>query len=203
MLKTLFPNMQAALLQEIEAYGIEKKVDRQTEILREGQYVKYIPLVIEGLVKVFTRHEEKELLLYYIRPQESCIMSFAALLKDEPSRIFAICEEPTTLLLLPQVQVISWSKRFPELNFLFFEQYSMRYGDLLHTINQVIFDKMDKRLYDYLKEKVSLTQKNPIKMAHKDIANDLGTAREVVSRVMKKLENEGKVRQRGSEIEVL
>jgi CRP/FNR family transcriptional regulator len=86
---------------------------------------------------------------------------------------------------------------------LFFQQYNLRYSELIDTINHVLFDKMDKRLYDYLQEKVIITQKNPLKISHRQIASELGTAREVVSRVMKKLEVEGKVKQTGNYIELL
>jgi CRP/FNR family transcriptional regulator, anaerobic regulatory protein len=186
----------------IEASSVQK-IPRETEILREGQYVKIIPIVLEGLIKVFTRHEDKELLLYYIRPNESCIMSFAASLKNVPSTVFAETEEDTTILLLPVDRVGNWTKQYPDINTLFFQQYNLRYSELLETIHHVLFNKMDKRLYDYLQEKVNLTNKNPLKISHRQIANELGTAREVVSRIMKKLENEGKLKQHTNRIEIL
>jgi CRP/FNR family transcriptional regulator len=130
-------------------------------------------------------------------------MSFAASQKNEPSKVFAVTEEDTTALLLPVDKVSGWTKKFPEINALFFQQYSLRYSDLLETIHCVLFEKMDKRLYDYLKEKVMLTNNNPIKVSHRQIANELGTAREVVSRTMKKLENEKLVRQHANSIEIL
>jgi CRP/FNR family transcriptional regulator len=191
------------LVEEIIAESSTMEIPKNTEILREGQYVKVIPIVLEGLIKVFSRHQDRELLLYYIKPNESCVMSFAASLRNEPSKIFAITEENTTALLLPVDKVAGWTKQFPDINTLFFQQYNLRYSELLDTINHVLFDKMDKRLYDYLVEKVDLTAKNPLKISHRQIANELGTAREVISRVMKKLETEGKVKQHSSSIEIL
>ena len=191
------------LIQEILDESSIKEFPGETEILREGQYVKVIPLVIEGLVKVFTRHEERELLLYYIKPNESCIMSFTAGLKNEPSAVFAQTEEETKILLLPVHKTGVWVKSFPDLNALFFQQFNLRYSELLDTIHHILFNKMDKRLYDYLKEKVQLTHKNPLKISHRQIAQELGTAREVISRVIKKLENEGKIKQHSSSIEIL
>ena len=191
------------LVSEILKTSITKVIPKDTEILREGQYVKVIPLVLEGLIKVFTSHEDKDLLLYYIRPNESCIMSFAASLNNEPSKVIALTEEDTTALLLPVEQVAKWTKQFPDINALFFQLYNIRYSELLDTIHNVLFHKMDIRLYDYLQEKVSLTNKNPLKLSHRKIANDLGTAREVISRVMKKLENEGMVKQHTNSIEIL
>ncbi|MCP9764721.1 Crp/Fnr family transcriptional regulator [Lacihabitans soyangensis] len=197
------PNLSLALKTQIETNSALVEIAAETEILREGQYIKVIPLVIEGLVKVFTKHEDKELLLYYIQPSESCVMSFTASLKNEPSKVFAITEENSKILLLPVDKVSHWIEEFPDLNNLFFQQYNLRYSDLLETINQLLFDKLDKRLMDYLKEKVKVTKKNPLKISHRQIANELGTAREVISRVMKKLEQESKVKQFSNSVEIL
>lgn len=191
------------LVSEIISFGITKDIPKENEILREGQYVKVIPVVLDGLIKVFTRHQDKELLLYYIRPNESCIMSFSASLKNEPSKVFAITEEATTALLLPVDKVAGWIKQFPDINAMFFQQYNLRYSELLDTIHHVLFDKMDKRLFDYLQEKVKLTNHNPLKMSHRQIAHELGTAREVISRTMKKLETEKLVKQHSNSIEIL
>ena len=202
-LSKLLTPLHPDLRKEVEAHAILKEVPQGTEILREGQYVKIIPIVLEGLIKVFSRHEEKELLLYYIKPQESCIMSFSAGMKNEPSKIFAVTEEDTTALLLPTDKVALWVRDYPEVNQLFFQQYNLRYSDLLTTIHQLLFERMDKRLLDYLVNKSLLTGRNPIKISHRQIAAELGTAREVISRIMKKLENDGKIRQEANTIEIL
>lgn len=202
-LSKLITPLHPDLRKELETHAILKEVPQGTEILREGQYVKVIPIVLEGLIKVFSRHEEKELLLYYIKPQESCIMSFAAGMKNEPSKIFAVAEEDTTALLLPTDKVALWVRDYPEVNQLFFQQYNLRYSDLLTTIHQLLFERLDKRLLDYLANKSLLTGRNPIKISHRQIAAELGTAREVISRIMKKLENDGKIRQDANTIEIL
>jgi CRP/FNR family transcriptional regulator len=198
-LSHLTPN----LVSEIMISAVIKDIPKNSEILRTGQYVKVIPIVIEGLIKVFTSHEDKELLLYYIRPNESCIMSFAASLKNEPSKVFATVEEDTTALLLPVDKVTTWTKQFPDINSLFFQQYNLRYSEMLDTIHHLLFDKLDKRLYDYLKKKVRLTNQNPVRMSHRQIANELGTAREVISRTIKKLETEQLLKQYSNNIELL
>lgn len=198
-LQRLSPEIRA----EIEANALYKSLPAEMEILREGQYVKVIPIVVSGLIKVFSRHEEKELLLYYIRPNESCIMSFAASLRNQPSKVFAVTEEATEAMLLPVDKVAHWVAQYPDLNTLFFGQYNLRYSELLDTIHHVLFDRMDKRLLDYLTEKVALTGRNPLKVTHRQIANELGTAREVISRVMKRLETDGLVKQHGTSVEVV
>ena len=198
-LQFLDPDARAA----IEAEAVIKELPADLEILREGQYVKVVPIVLDGLIKVFSRYEEKELLLYYIQPNESCVMSFSACMSNAPSKVIAVTEEPTTAMLLPVEKVPGWVAQYPQLNELFFQQYGTRYSDLLNTIHHVLFNKMDVRLLDYLREKVTLTGRNPLKMTHRQIANELGTAREVVSRVMKKLEAEGAVQQQGTSIHLL
>lgn len=183
------------LLRLIRENSTQLDVPQNTEVMKEGQYIKSIPIVTKGLVKVYSRYEDKELLLYYIKPSESCIMTFDASLNNTPSKVFATTEEDTTVLLMPVDKVFSWLKEYPELNYLFFRQYNARYGELIEMINQVLFDKMDKRLLDYLKSKAEIKNQNPLKISHRQIANDLGTAREVVTRVLKKLEFENKVSQ--------
>lgn len=199
ILQQLHPTLSKEIIENSKTLTIPK----DTEILREGQYVKVIPIVIEGLIKVFSSFDEKELLLYYIRPNESCIMSFAASLHNQPSKVFAITEEDTEVLLLPVDKVSAWLKDFPEINSLFYDQYNLRYSELLHTINHVLFNKLDQRLWDYLLEKKTVLKQNPLKISHRQIASELGTAREVISRLMKKLELEGKIKQHATQIEIL
>lgn len=190
------------LIKEIQDSSTIQSIPKGTEILREGQYVKVVPIVLEGLIKVFTRHDDKELLIYYIKPSDTCIMSFASGLKNEPSPVFAITEEDTKAILMPVDKIPFWTRNFPDINALFYQQYKLRYNELLETIHHVLFDKMDKRILDYLKEKIRLTGKNSIKISHREIANELGTAREVVSRVLKKLEVEGSVAQDSDGIKI-
>jgi CRP/FNR family transcriptional regulator, anaerobic regulatory protein len=191
------------LAAEIIQVSTVKKLSKGTEILKEGQYIKALPIVLDGLVKIFSRFNDRELLLYYIKPDESCVMSLSASLNNEPSKIFAVAEEDAEVLLIPVEKIPLWLKNFPRLNNLFYQQYNLRYIDLLDTIHHVLFDKMDKRLYDYLKEKARLTNQQELKITHHQIANELGTVREVITRVMKKLETEGKIKQESSSIKIL
>jgi CRP/FNR family transcriptional regulator len=191
------------LLDEVLRYGVIKTIPSDTEILAEGQYVKVIPLVLEGLIKVYSRYEDKELLLYYIEPFESCIMSFSASLRNEPSRIYAVTEEETRTLLLPSSKVSEWTRQFHGINVLFYKQYNLRYAELLETIKYLLYHKLDKRILDYLVEKSRLKGEKIINVRHKQIASELGTAREVITRLLKKMEKEGKIRQLPQGIEIL
>jgi len=191
------------LIEELIAVGKVMEFESDTEILKEGQYVKVIPIVLHGLIKVYSRHEDKDLLLYYIQPDESCIMSFAAGINNEPSRVFAITEDFTRVLLLPSDRMPEWLKNHPAMNTLFFRQYNIRYAELLDTIHHLLYHKLDKRIYDYLMEKSQIRGEKILKIRHKQIASELGTAREVISRLLKKMEKEGIIFQHGDGIEIL
>lgn len=190
------------LSQEILAHSLEKEVPAGTELLRDGQYVKLIPLVISGMLKVSTHFEDRDLLLYYIKPDESCVMSFTCVLKEEASFGTAVAEEDSRLLLMPAEKVSKWVLRFPEINGLYLDQYSLRYAELIDTLHQYVFMNLDSRLLSYLKKQVELKRENPLKTSHREIASDLGTVREVISRLMRKLEKEGHVSQLGNRIKV-
>ncbi len=202
-LASVLKGLPTDLIAEIQEKAAIQLVPQNTELLRAGQYVKVIPLVLSGLVKVFSRYEDRELLLYYIQPRESCIMSFSAGIKNEVSQVFAYTEEDSEILLLPVDYISHWIKQYPGLNDLFFQQYNLRYIELLDTINHLLFDTLDKRVLQYLQQKARLTDTNPLKISHRQIAQELGTAREVVSRVLKKLEHQHMIKQQAQSIEVL
>jgi len=202
-IRPFFKQFNEELLSVIAASGSLHNAPAGIEILREGQYVKVVPIVLQGLVKVFTRTEEKELLLYYIDSAQSCIMSFSAGLTQSPSRVFAITEEPSLLLLLPADKLTGWIREYTALNELFYQQYNLRYIEMLDTINSLLFGKMDYRLYNYLLEKGRLKGEKVLDLRHKQIAAELGTAREVITRVLKKLEQEGKIKQTAAGIEII
>ena len=202
-IKQSLPGISNGLAEAIAAESTYATYSANTELLREGQYVKVIPLVLSGTVKVMADFDEKELLLYYIRPSQSCAMSFSAALHHSPSQVKAITTEESELILLPGEAVNRWTKEFDDFNKLFFEQYQLRYSELLNTIQSLLFGRMDQRLLDYLKTKAQYKPEGLIKLAHREIATELGTVREVISRVIKKLENEGLVLQTKEGIRVL
>lgn len=201
--KNQLHQLPSSLNQLIRDNSIQQDIPKNTEVMREGQFIKAIPIVTKGLIKVYSRYEDKELLLYYIKPDESCIMTFDASLNNSPSKVYAATEEDSTVMLMPVHKVFEWLKIYPEMNMLFFKQYNSRYTELIEMINQVLFEKMDKRILDYLKSKIKIIKQNPIKISHRQIASDLGTAREVVTRVLKKLELENKVEQKAGLIKIM
>ena len=202
-LERKLPSLPLPLKQAILKEGIYQKIPAGTVVLEVGQYVKVIPIVLEGTLKVMGQFEDKELLLYYIGPSESCIMSFTAGLWQSPSKVFAVAEEDTEALLIPSSLLNDWVRKYPSLNELFFQLFNRRYEDLLDTLHHTIFQKMDQRILQYLQEKAKIQQHNILDIRHHQIARDLGTAREVVSRVLKKLEVAQKIRQQDQKIEIL
>jgi CRP/FNR family transcriptional regulator len=203
LLRTRLHFLEEALIAQIESTCEVVSVEASTVLIRTGQYVKVVPIVLDGLIKVMTQHEDKEYLLYYIKPSESCVMSLTAGIKRRQSLIEAITEIKSDILLIPADQIQHWLDQFPKFNKLFYQQYEDRYTDMIETVHHLLFDKLDKRIYHYLVEKSQTLQTNPIRISHRQIAKDLGTAREVVTRVMKQLERDEKVRQWQEAIEIL
>ena len=201
--KKILSFLKPELLEIVLQVSSIKAFSKGTQILREEQYVKVLPIVLSGLVKVNSKFNDKELLLYYIKPAQSCVMTFYAALQNTPSKVFATVEEDSKILLIPIQYLSSWLIKYPEFNALFYNQYNLRYTELLDTIGHLLLDKMDKRLFDHLKKKLDLSNTDAIKMSHNQIANELGTAREVITRALKKLETEGKVLQKSGEIRII
>jgi len=181
------------LIEQIYLKSKVIEVEKGNEILRVGQYVSVIPIVLSGLVKVYTFSDDKEFLLYFIKEYESCIMSFTAGINNDMSQIYAVTEENSTLLLLPSTEVIKWSRQFPEFITFYLKFYQNRYQDIIDTLRHVVFDHLDQRVLDYLKNRIEMEGKGSIKITHKEISIDLATSREVVTRIIKKLENDHRI----------
>lgn len=192
-----------ALRAEILAASQELHIAAGTIILEQGERVKGIPIVTKGSLRVFVRHEDKDLLLYYVKNNESCIMSFAACLNSNRSAISAQALDDAVLLFLPTDLVAKLAASEPSFNLLFHRQYQLRYQDLLDTISSLVFTNLDERLLQFLKKTASLTLEGKIQLSHREIASELGTAREVISRLLKRLEKEGKITQKDGMIQVM
>jgi len=203
VLNSVFNSYPPTLVEDMREACLFKSLSSGEKIIRVGQYIKLIPIVLKGLIKVSSVKTTEELLLYHIKIGESCIMSFASGLSGKSSPIEAISVEETELLLLPLEKLRKWLGIYPALNQLFYRQYELRYNELLNTLHQVVFHKIDERLFQYLKEKSELRQTKTLQITHAQIAIDLGTARAVISRLIKKLETEKKITQKGRQIEVL
>jgi CRP/FNR family transcriptional regulator, anaerobic regulatory protein len=193
ILKQAIPFIEPDLLKEIKEVSIVKTFDAETPILNDGAYIKVIPIVISGQVKVYREIGERELLLYYIEPSQSCFMSVSACIMNEKSKVRAITEIETEIILIPTQYVTSWMNKYPKwVNFVM-QLSNTRFEELLETIDDVSFGKLDTRLNNYLIQRITKINSTTLKITHQQIANELGTAREVISRLLKQLENEKRV----------
>ena len=169
--------------------GQIKSFPAETIILDIQSYIKSIPIVLSGSIKVIKTDEDgQEILLYYIKPGESCIMSFLAGLHNDKSKIKAVVEEDAEILLIPIEKAGEWIKEFPEWTDFIFTLYQKRFEELLEVVNAVAFQKLDARLLNLLNQKADLFHSKEISITHQQLADELGTTREVVSRVLKQIE---------------
>jgi CRP/FNR family transcriptional regulator len=180
----------AKMLSKLFEYGQQKSFKEGDIILNENAYIKSVPIVISGSMRVMRTDEDgRELLLYYIKSGESCIMSFLGGLHDDTSKVKAIAEEAAEVLFVPVDKVREMIKEFPEWTEYIFRLYHKKFEELLAVINDVAFKKMDERLLDFLKKKCELSGEKTIHITHEQIAIELGSARVVISRLLKHMED--------------
>ncbi len=185
------PEIRMALLK----VGFAKTFAEGEVILNENAYIKAIPIVTSGSIRVMRMDEEgRELLLYYIKAGESCIMSFLGGMHNDTSKVKAVAEEPTEILFIPMEKVSVLMQEFPEWLDYIFRLYHKRFEELLEVVNAIAFKKMDERLLDFIKKKCDNTKSSTIVITHEQIAGELGTARVVVSRLLKQMEENGMVK---------
>lgn len=182
------------LIAKLEQYGIQKEYKAGSVILNENSYIRSIPLVIKGVLKVIRTEEDgREILLYYIKAGESCIMSFLGGMHQETSKVRAEADEDCEILFIPVEKVALFIKEYPQWLEYIFKLYHKRFEELLEVVNAIAFKKVDERLLDLLQKKQELNDSAVLTVTHEQLANELGTARVVVSRLLKQLETEGKV----------
>ncbi len=194
-LDTYFPKLakMPELKKELIAISKVNVFEQGTVILKQGAYVKVIPLVISGLAKVFKEEPTygNEVLLYYIQPGESCIMSMTTLIHNTTSKVKAVVEEKSEIVLIPAHKALEIAKRYPKWNEFVYELFNLKFDELLNVIEVLTFSNKDIRLLDYLKKEAKLKSTTILQTTHQHIAYDLGSSREVISRLLKKLETEG------------
>ncbi len=195
---------EEALRNEIVEKAQLVEVQAGTSILNEGSYVKTIPILLSGLVKVVKEESGgKEMLLYYIYPLESCIVSINCGINDLKSRVKAITEDDSKALLIPSTIIGEWQRKYPSFNEFVLNLYQKRFDNVLDAYNALAFQSLDDRLLSYLKARSEALSSKEIKATHQDLADELGTARETVSRMLKKLETDGMVKLHRGWIEII
>ena len=183
------------LIAKLYANSIMKTYEAGSVILNENAHIRAIPIVTKGSMKVIRTEEDgREILLYYIKAGESCIMSFLGGMHNETSKVKAEVEEDAEILFLPIDKVSLFIKEYPQWLDYIFRLYHKRFEELLEIVNAIAFKKVDERLLNLLHKKAELTDNRIIAITHEQLANELGTARVVVSRLLKQLEDQGTVK---------
>ncbi|CAD7812803.1 cAMP-activated global transcriptional regulator CRP [Chryseobacterium aquaeductus] len=183
------------LVEKLYNNGITKSYHEGDVILDENSSIRAIPIVMKGMIKVIRTEEDgREILLYYIKAGESCIMSFLGGMHNEKSIVKAEVEEDTEILFLPIDKVSLFIKEYPEWLDYIFRLYHKRFEELLDIINAIAFKKVDERLLNLLIKKSEMSHSKMIIITHEQLANELGTVRVVVSRLLKQLEDAGKLK---------
>lgn len=183
------------LVEKLYRLGTTKNYSEGDIILDENASIRAIPIVMKGMIKVIRTEEDgREILLYYIKSGESCIMSFLGGMHNEKSIVKAEVEEDAEILFLSVDQASLFIKEHPEWLDYIFRLYHKRFEELLDIINAIAFKKVDQRLLNLLRKKSEITGSETIITTHEQLANELGTARVVVSRLLKQLEEEGTVK---------
>ncbi len=182
------------LLQEIIRFGTLKEVKAGEKIIEIGDFVKNMPLLIDGAIKILREDKDgDELLLYFLERGDTCAMTLSCCLGQTKSEIRAVAEKDTLLIMIPIDKMEEWTTRFKSWRNFVFESYHTRLSEMLETIDTIAFLHMDERLMRYLQDKAKINSSDQIQVTHQEIAYDLHTSRVVISRILKKLEIEGKI----------
>jgi CRP/FNR family transcriptional regulator len=203
LLTARFPGLEAELVDEMLAKGKILEVDAAETLMQAGQPITSTMLVLDGRVKIYREDDQgNEFLMYYLEPGNACAFSIMCALNNEASQITAVTETEATLLAIPFHESIAWMRKYGSWDEFVLRNYRHRFEELLLTLDHIAFRSMDERLAFYLKRRVD-AEGHDLQVSHQEIARDLNTAREVVSRLLKKLEQRGAVRLERNHIHVL
>jgi len=198
------PLFEDGLINEIAQVGTYKEVPAGFKLMEIGSYIKGMPLLISGAIKILRDDQEgDELLLYYLEKGDTCSMTMSCCLGQTKSEIRAIAETDTVLIMVPIEKMELWTSKYKSWRNFVFESYHTRLNEMLHTIDSIAFNNMDQRLLEYLREKSRINEDNSIRNTHQEIAGELHSSRVVISRLLKKLEKLGKIELHRNYIEII
>ena len=203
-LKSLFGEIfEAPLLEEISRVGTLRDVPANFELIDIGEPIKGVPLMLSGAIKISREDiNGDELLLYYLEEGDSCAMTMTWEIGQQKSQIRAVTELPSQLIMVPLSALEDWSTRFPSWRKFVFQSYHKRMEELLATVDSIAFDQLEKRLWEYLLEKKRVTKANTLSITHQTIAQEMHSSRVVISRLLKRLEVDQKIRLHRNAIEL-
>jgi CRP/FNR family transcriptional regulator, anaerobic regulatory protein len=196
--------LEDELVKEIATVGQLRKAKTGQTLMHVGDPFTHMPLLLEGAIKIMREDKEgNELLLYYLESGDTCAMSLSCCMGNKKSKIHAVAEEDSVLVMIPVAYLDTWMSQYQSWKAFIFESIRLRMDEFLETIDSLAFMRMDERLVKYLKDRVRVTGNTEIETTHQQIADDLHTSRVVVSRLIKQLEHEGKVKLGRNHLEVM
>jgi CRP/FNR family transcriptional regulator len=200
----VFPDIyERETVEAILEIGKLKKLRADDWMVDIGDPIVYMPLLLKGQLRILREDEEgHELLLYYIRPGETCAMSLTCCSGNAVSNVRAVAEEDSELLLLPIQIIDEWTTKYPSFKSFILKTYQKRFEELLNTIDSIAFHNLDDRLSHLLKQK-SEKEGSELKTTHQELANQLNSSREVISRLLKQMERKGKIQMGRNKITLL
>lgn len=201
---TFDSTFEPELIKEIYQFGEVKYYKEGDVIIDYGKYIRMMPLIVKGTIKVFRMDESgNEILLYYLSSNESCSMAYSCCMEVKKSEVKAVAEDDVELIAIPHLKLEEWLCKYPSWQKYIMRSFNERFLELLKTIESIAFHKLDERLIGYLKDKQRLSGSSVIKASHYQIADELHTSRVVISRLLKQLENNKKIILYRNEIKLL
>lgn len=195
---------EKGLQEEIDSVGRIDTFKEGDLIMSIGNYIKSMPIVLEGSIKVIREDEDgHELFLYFVGAGQTCAMSLTCCMQTQKSQVRSVAEEDVKIISIPVEYMDEWMVIYKTWKNFVMNTYSMRFEELLNTIDLIAFHNMDERLVEYLKEKSRIHKSNKLEITHQQIAFDLSSSREAISRLLKNLERKGKVKLQRNLIELL
>jgi CRP/FNR family transcriptional regulator len=195
---------EVSLLNELAKVGNYMEIEEGHVLMRPGGYIRSVPIILSGSVKILRSDPDgREALLYYLGGMDSCAMSLTCCLNRRQSEITAVAEEKTRLISVPVEKVEEWVTKYSSWKQFVFATYQKRFDDLLGAIDQIAFHKLDERLLGLLRRKSKQCGCSVFSVTHEEIAGELATSREVISRLLKQLEKLGRVKLSRNKIELL
>lgn len=195
---------EPALLEEIDVVAVLTEVQEGQDLINLGQYIKSMPLLLSGSIKIMRPDANgDELLLYHLEKGDTCAMTMSCCIGDAKSEIHAVAETAVKLLMIPVGKMEEWSGKYKTWRNFVFSSYHARMMEMLESIDNIAFNRMDERLEIYIQNKIALLKSKHLYTTHKDVASDLHTSRVVISRLLKKMEKDHKIKLHRSYIEVL
>lgn len=201
MNKTIFSNPQ--LNDEINRYARVKNVERDATLITPGDKILFVPIVQQGVLRIVRQNEEgKEVFLYHLFPGQTCAMAINCCQGNKKSVIKAIAEEDTEVLQIPVNMVDEWFK-YPEWKTFVNSTYGARFAELIEVIDLIAFNNMDKQVLNYLQKRAKAAGTQALYITHQQIADELHTHREAVSRLLRTMEQKNILRLGRNTIELL